>query len=217
MVEGQPMPGEQNDQANPLHAEPTRAGDALEERVRRLEAAISRLTPDPAPPDLLRIQAEPNYSPAPPESPPRPRPIPRATPIPPVPTASLAEFTLPPVALPPTIPDASFRPLQHGLPMASQVLHRVLPPSSILRDLWWDLRTGYRMLRDPSYPMTATAKVVPLLAVFYVCVWPWFSSWTGLIGTMLSGLVNILVLYVSYKVIQRELRRYYDFSQRYRR
>lgn len=218
------MPGDQDEGQEAPPRLPTvlsgevgsRADDTLEQRVRRLEEMMARLSRD----DSATVDPSPLES-QPPRAVPDPfrnaattgpRPVPRATQIPPVPTASLAEF-----ALPPPVPDASYRPLQRGLPLASHVLHRVLPPSSIVRDLWWDLRTGYRMLRDPSYPMTFAGKVVPLLAFFYVCIWPWFSAWTGLIGTLLSGLVNIVVLYVAYKVIQRELRRYYDFSQRYRR
>jgi hypothetical protein len=193
---------------------------ALALRVQRLEAAIAKLTESSVgfTPRLLSRESEvrqPLPDPLDPAN--EVKPIPRATPIPAAPTASLADFALPPAALPPPVPDAAFRPLRATLPLATQAFQRVLPPSSILRDIWWDLRTGYRMLRDPYYPMSLPAKLVPLFAVFYVCVWPWFSSWTGLIGTFLSGLVYIVVLYVAYKVIQRELRRYYDFSQRYRR
>jgi hypothetical protein len=214
--------------ANTSVEPPLPSEETLEQRLQRLETAITRLSEGDRDDqiaervaELIRPHAAPRALPGPEHSPAESNTIPRAMPIPPAPTASLADFALPPIALPPPLPDSSFRavmrPLRESLPLASNVFHRVLPPSSILRDLWWDLRTGYRMLRDPYYPMSLACKFVPLFALFYICVWPWFSSWTGLIGTLMSGLVNIVVLYVTFKVIQRELRRYYDFSQRYRR
>jgi hypothetical protein len=182
----------------------------MEERLSRLEEAMIRLSSPRR--DHLPLQPETKVMPSEFVDPlDEVKPIPRATPIPPAPPASLAEF-----ALPPPVPDASLRPLQLSQ-IAAQTVGRVLPPSALLRDLWWDFRTGWRMLRDPSYPMSLAGKVVPLFALFYVCIWPWFSSWSGILGTLLSGLVNIAVLYLAFKVIQRELRRYYDFSQRYRR
>jgi hypothetical protein len=206
---------------------PLTAEDSLERRVERLEEALVQLSrrvelPEPAadplaiepPSDPLQIPNEPN-------KPVDPVSILRAVPIPSVPTASLAEFALPPMELPPPVPDAAdraiMRPIKVDLPLITSLSHRVLPPSALVRDVWWDLRTALRMLRDPYYPMTVACKIVPLAALFYVCVWPWFSAWTGLLGTILSGLVNIVVLYITFKVIQRELRRYYEFSQRYRR
>jgi hypothetical protein len=108
-------------------------------------------------------------------------------------------------------------PIRLAMPLAGNLVNRVLPPSSIVRDIWWDLRVGYRMIRDPIYPMTLAGKVIPIFALIYLTIWPWFSSWTGLIGTVMNGLVYILVLYIAFKVIHRELHRYYDFAVKYRR
>jgi hypothetical protein len=228
------MIGDHHDDANATVPRPSStdltspsAEDSLVRRVERLEEALVRLSkrvelPEPVadplaiepPSDPLQITHEL-------KKPADPVPIPRAMPILPVPTASLAEFALPQIDLPPPVPDAAdraiMRPIKVDLPLITSLSHRVLPPSALVRDLWWDLRTALRMLRDPYYPMTVACKIVPLAALFYVCVWPWFSAWTGLLGTILSGLVNIVVLYITFKVIQRELRRYYEFSQRYRR
>lgn len=95
--------------------------------------------------------------------------------------------------------------------------NRVLSPSSLWRDLWWDLRTAWRMVRDPAYPMTTACRVVPAFAIFYVTIWPLLSSWSGVIGTVMNYFVNAIVIYVAFKVVQRELRRYYDFAEKYRR
>jgi hypothetical protein len=195
----------------------------LEDRVQRLEDAVALLThhvqwdesesttPDP----IARIKHEPVLDHL------EGTPAPRAIPIPPPPTASLADFTLPTYAEPPVArvsPLASvLQPIQSALPLATSTVNRLLPASSLWRDLWWDVRTAWRMVRDPYYPMSTACKVVPLFALFYVTVWPWFSSWSGIIGTVMNYLVNTIVLYIAFKVIQRELRRYYEFAEKYRR
>jgi len=139
----------------------------------------------------------------------------------PIPTAvALADYQSPPIAaaqLPPSNLSKVAEPIRLAMPLASNVVNRMLPPSSIFRDIWWDLRVGYRMIRDPIYPMTLAGKVIPIFALFYLTIWPWFSSWTGLIGTVINGLIYILVLYIAFKVIHRELHRYYDFAVKYRR
>jgi hypothetical protein len=135
-----------------------------------------------------------------------------------VPTAvALAEYHPAPAPLPQSNLTKVVEPIRLAMPLAGNMVNRVLPPSSIFRDIWWDLRVGYRMIRDPIYPMTLAGKVIPIFALLYLTIWPWFSSWTGLIGTVMNGLVYILVLYIAFKVIHRELHRYYDFAVKYRR
>jgi hypothetical protein len=119
--------------------------------------------------------------------------------------------------LPPSNLSKVAEPIRLAMPLAGNMVNRVLPPSSIFRDIWWDLRVGYRMIRDPHYPMTLAGKVIPIFALVYLTIWPWFSTWTGLIGTVMNGLIYILVLYIAFKVIHRELHRYYDFAVKYRR
>lgn len=190
----------------------------LEDRVQRLEEMVASLTQaqgwDEEQPVLPRQESA--------ASTPRLShgEVHRAVPIPPPPTASLAEFSLPPLAqAPPVRPLSSLlKPMQSALPVAASTMaNRVLSPSSLWRDLWWDLRTAWRMVRDPAYPMTTACRVVPAFAIFYVTIWPLLSSWSGVIGTVMNYFVNAIVIYVAFKVVQRELRRYYDFAEKYRR
>lgn len=186
----------------------------LEDRVQRLEEAVAALT------ELQHWDESPrNLEPAPQVQ--LTSDVPRAMPIPPPPTASLAEFSLPATALPPVTPPSKLttllQPMKSALPVASSVMNKVLPASSLWRDVWWDIRIAWRMFRDPYYPMSTAFKVVPLFAIFYVTIWPWFSAWTGIFGTVMNYCVNAVVIYIAFKVIQRELRRYYDFAEKYRR
>lgn len=185
----------------------------LEDRVQRLEQAVAALTElqhwDDEPAQVSRRLTS------------EPEPV-RATPIPPPPTASLADFALPPLgtASRQTTPNAFtniLQPVKAVLPMTASLVNRVLPASSLWRDLWWDVLTFWRMMRDPFYPKTTSFRIVPLFAVFYITIWPWFSTWGGILGTIMSYVVNTVVLYIAFKVIQRELRRYYDFAEKYHR
>lgn len=196
----------------------------VEERLQRLEDAVAFLShhvswestsPKPVTADVAGDQV----SPAKPVVDPLEEPaLPRAMPIPP-PTASLAELSHPPFAEPasPRVSPLSnmLRPIQTALPLATSVANKVLPPSSLFRDLWWDIRIAWRMLRDPTYPMTTACKVFPLFALFYVTIWPYLSAWSGILGTVMNYFVNAIVIYIAFKVVQRELRRYYEFTQRY--
>jgi len=194
----------------------------LEDRVQRLEDAVALLThhvqwdetDTTTPEPIARIACIPESDPLDEKA------APRAMPIPPPPTASLADFTLPAFAEPHarvSTLTSVLRPIQSALPMATTAVNRLLPASSLWRDLWWDIRTTWRMVRDPYYPMSTACKVVPLFALFYVTIWPWFSAWSGIVGTIMNYIVNAIVIYIAFKVIQRELRRYYDFAEKYRR
>lgn len=195
----------------------------LEDRVQRLEDAVALLThhvqwdesdsTTPEPVARIKHESVPDHL--------TDTLAPRAMPIPPPLTASLAEFALPSYAEPKVArvsPLAGvLQPIQSALPLATSTVNRLLPASSLWRDLWWDVRTAWRMVRDPYYPMSTACRVVPLFALFYVTVWPWFSAWSGIVGTVMNYLVNAIVLYIAFKVIQRELRRYYEFAEKYRR
>lgn len=188
----------------------------LEDRVHRLEEAVAALT------EMQHWDESPRQlEPASRTMPQVSSDVPRAMPIPPPPTASLAEFSLPSTALPPVAPPSKLttllQPVKSALPVASSMMNKVLPASSLWRDFWWDIRIAWRMFRDPYYPMSTAFKVVPLFAIFYVTIWPWFSAWTGIFGTVMNYCVNAVVIYIAFKVIQRELRRYYDFAEKYRR
>ncbi|HQR08128.1 MAG TPA: hypothetical protein PLN21_14970 [Gemmatales bacterium] len=195
----------------------------LEDRVQRLEDAVALLTHHVQWDESVTTAVEPvariSHEPLP--DPLAAKPAPRAMPIPSPPTASLAEFAMPSYAEPKVARVSSLssvlQPIQSALPLATSTVNRILPASSLWRDLWWDVRTAWRMVRDPYYPMSTACKVVPLFALFYVTVWPWFSAWSGIVGTVMNYLVNAIVIYIAFKVIQRELRRYYEFAEKYRR
>lgn len=82
---------------------------------------------------------------------------------------------------------------------------------SLLRDIWWDVKTLYRMIRDPRYRISTVAKVVPLLALIYVTLWAMVSGWLPFWPPgipLVSYLDDVLVIYLGLKVLGRELRRY---------
>lgn len=144
-----------------------------------------------------------------------------AQPLPNPPSVSLMDFALPPpvaplVTLPPGENQSSKTSSFQSSWQAAKLFSKIIPETSILRDLWWDLRTGFAMFRDPLYPMTMACRIIPLFALLYVTIWPLFSSWGGIFGTVFNGLVNAMVLFLAFKVLQRELKRYYGFVEKYR-
>lgn len=189
----------------------------LEDRVQRLEEAVAALAQNHEWPDEPRSLATKSVHAAMPAL--KHEVAPRAIPIPPPPTASLADFALPPLQQAPVARPLTqlLRPFQAALPATTSVASRLLSPSSLWRDLWWDMRTGWRMLRDPAYPMTTACRVFPLFAIFYVTIWPLLSAWSGILGSVMNYFVNAIVIYIAFKIVQRELRRYYDFTEKYRR
>ncbi len=132
------------------------------------------------------------------------------------PIATLAEFQLPPVVTNPNPPR-----LPSKTNTAFRLLGAVVPESSLLRDIVWDIKMLYRLLRDPGYVTTWTFRLVPLMCIFLVLVWPKLSPFIGwMLPSIQLGvfsiLVDLILLYVSFKVIDREIRRYYEFCLRYR-
>ncbi|HMP03899.1 MAG TPA: hypothetical protein PKC45_15510, partial [Gemmatales bacterium] len=96
-----------------------------------------------------------------------------------------------------------------------------LSEHSLLRDLWWDVRMFWRMIRDPGYMTSWAFKFGPLAILIYVFILPkvaQYVSWLlpsvqlGIVGTLL----DVLLLYVGFKIVHRELRRYHDFLTRFR-
>ncbi len=132
------------------------------------------------------------------------------------PVATLAEFQLPPIAPKPTPPS-----LTSKSGPAMRLIGAVVPESSLLRDILWDMRMLTRLLRDPGYVTTWTFRIVPLLSLFLVLVWPKLSPFIGwMLPAVQLGIfsivVDLILLYVSYKIVDREIRRYYEFCLRYR-
>jgi hypothetical protein len=180
--------------------------DGLGERIaERVAQKLSHGEPRPAADDA-------------PRSAPSPAPLKlQATPLPkerPLPTATIVEFTLPPEAPTGTPPVPSSNP--------SGFFWGFIPETSLARDLWWDMRTFVRMVRDPGYTATQAFRLVPLLILFFVFIWPRLAPHLVWLVPQASlgifGLVaDVLLIYVGYKIVQRELRRYDEFAAKYRR
>lgn len=97
----------------------------------------------------------------------------------------------------------------------------VAPPRSLFGRSWLafdlldDFRTLYRLIRDPGYRMTWTAKIVPLAALIFIL----FSNWKifpwNLIdptGGMIDKVIDIVVAFFAFKVLQREISRYREMA-----
>lgn len=201
-----------------------RRAESLRQRVERLERWVAALgdptelearvvarlqgtTPTALPPPTPTVAAEVakvNHVEA----------VPIAKPAPTAPMATLAEFTLP-VATPPPAPNLPF------VANAKSILD-LLPVPSLLKEIAWDFRTLAKLLLDRLYPATLAFKIVPLFAVLYVFVWPVVSPFLGWLvlvkfGPLLGVLTDGVVLYLAFKVIQRELYRYHAFAVKYHR
>jgi hypothetical protein len=128
-------------------------------------------------------------------------------------TASLAGFTLPALATPPAAATKTTVKLSLGL----------LPGTSFIRSMWWDLKTLIAMWRDPLYTFTLAGRFIPILALFCVLVIPLLRK-LPLVGDIIpnfgdffGNLLNILLLYIAFKVTSLELQRYQDFTAKTRR
>jgi hypothetical protein len=87
---------------------------------------------------------------------------------------------------------------------------------SLIGEIWWDIRTLLRMVRDPLYSMTWLGVLVPLFALVYI-TFPWKIWPLNAIpdSFYLIGLLDDLaVAYLGFKVLGRELRRYRTFLAR---
>jgi hypothetical protein len=133
-------------------------------------------------------------------------------------TASLASFGLP-------LPDAPLVPASKTT--AVKLSLGMLPGSSLLQSIWWDIKTFWAMWRDPLYTMTIAGRLVPFLALFFVLAVPLLRTLPVLgeflkvflpdFGAFFGNLLNIVLLYVTFKVISRELQRYQEFRAKRRR
>lgn len=106
-------------------------------------------------------------------------------------------------------------------PLAS-LFWGMLPETSLLRDLWWDARAFWKMIRDPGYQLTWSCRTVPLAVLFYVFIMPKLTPYLGwLVPQATLGIfgifLDIFLLYLGFKIVQRELRRYDEFALKYRR
>lgn len=133
-----------------------------------------------------------------------------------------------PQPLPPAAPLAAFAELPEaaaGTPPARKpnpgLLFRLLPETSLLHDLAWDARTFVRLMRDPGYQTTWSFRTLPLAILAYVFILPKVAPYLGWLVPQVSlGIVGLLLdvvlLYLAFKFVQRELRRYDEFARKYR-
>ncbi len=90
------------------------------------------------------------------------------------------------------------------------------PTRSLFREVAWETRTLFQMVRDPFYRMSWAAKLVLLLPMGYM-LWSLivgFPAKIPLIGYVLDFVIISVIAYVVYKVFGRELRRYREFTTR---
>ncbi len=180
----------------PVWGEPPASGD-LEGRVQRLEDVVATLCNTQPIEERLREriieQLRPEVQ----------RLVQRPGEVPPEGGPALGELgESPDGQVPPTEPPAA----------------APAPPVSFLRDLWGDIRTFWRMVRDPLFPMSWSVVVMPVLAVLYL-IWSrvfGFSS-IPILGAIFDFIGIFVVTYLVYKVLARELRRYRDTMARWGR
>ncbi|MER3442289.1 MAG: hypothetical protein C4296_13105 [Gemmataceae bacterium] len=87
---------------------------------------------------------------------------------------------------------------------------RSLPSGGLLRTIWSDFATTWRMCIDPSYRVSWTTRVVCLLAVLYLTLWTWLSGYFNPLPSIpvLSQVDDLLVAYLGFRTLGWELRRY---------
>lgn len=107
------------------------------------------------------------------------------------------------------------------VPLWQRLFAGWLSPHSLLRELWWDMRMFWRMLRDPSYSTSLACKLAPPLILVYVFILPKLTPYVSwLVPSVQLGIFGILfdviLLYVAFKIVHRELRRYHDYLTRFR-
>ena len=88
---------------------------------------------------------------------------------------------------------------------------------SLVGEIWWEVRALTRMIRDPLYRISWLCRVVPIFALLYVTVWGWISSFYGWTIPVIGMLDDIIIMYLGFKVVGRELRRYRQHETRYGR
>jgi hypothetical protein len=195
-------------------------------RVRRKPAANSRATevvvPDVALPEPAAVPPSVPDPPAvsalalPEESLPTARPVPvdmAATAIAPVATVIIPSAPEGPVAVP-TVTAVSAQPLP---PPSPGVRVSWLWRSWLALDILNELRVMLRMLVDPRYRLTWPGRIVPVVVLVLIVLsdteklaflFPW--NLVAIFGYYVNKLFQILLLFIMFKVLLREVDRYRD-------
>lgn len=80
----------------------------------------------------------------------------------------------------------------------------------LIAEMLSDIRTLFRLIRDPMYTMSWTAKIVPVCALIYV-LWPFDLIWEPAVSSgipVVGFLDDLVVAWIGFKVLGREIRRY---------
>ena len=175
---------------------------SLEQRVRRLEEAVTLLQG--------RRAAVPRASAVPADARPADRP-PEASPVPSPPPATairldVAKLQLGPAAPVATAAPASFPGITHPSTRGSLLW--------LLWDTWAEARAIVRMFVDPRYQLPWSARVLPMVLLAAILIshyWVPFSS-IPLLGGILVKLVDLLLAFLLFKWLGHEARRYRQTS-----
>jgi hypothetical protein len=174
----------------------------LEQRVQKLEDVVAAICDTQALEDKVFQRVTARLS---------------AVPTAPVAGHALTHDELPPhpsevEIAPPKPPVASFAPVPvppQGFAWFTEL--------SLLGEMWWEVRALSRMIRDPLYRVSWLCRIVPIAALLYVTVWGWIVSYQGWTIPVIGMLDDLLVMYLGFKVLGRELRRYRQHEARYGR
>ncbi len=82
-------------------------------------------------------------------------------------------------------------------------------PTWLFFDLYSELRAIYWMLLDPRFRLSWSARVLPLVGLFFaVGVWFFFDGRLLYLGTIIDKVIDAAVVVLVYKILAREARRY---------
>lgn len=76
----------------------------------------------------------------------------------------------------------------------------------LLVDLWSEVRTFGRMLFDHRYPFSYAGRFGPVIIICaYVFCWLFMG---GVFGSLLERVIDIVLAFILYKIMSREVQRY---------
>ncbi|MCS6975696.1 MAG: hypothetical protein NZM31_01630 [Gemmatales bacterium] len=124
---------------------------------------------------------------------------------------------------PPTatvVPNSSATSTGDDSAKAGWTIFGQMEAATALGEIWQDLRLMWKMMRDPFYSIPWLTRLVVLLPLVYIA-WSTLAGFhNGVLGPILVGYIIDVVLlipllYLTFKVWQRELRRYRQVQANY--
>jgi hypothetical protein len=103
--------------------------------------------------------------------------------------------------------------------VAQTYLHLSSVPETMgfFGEIWWEIKSLWRMIRDPLYTMSWLTKLIiflPVAYLLYTMLAGFHSGVLGPFGFLLDVLLFCPFFYVAVKAWGRELRRYREFCLR---